>query len=130
MVPRLTQVLSNTTSPAISNAITTILERATSDGFYDFASPNGTIDANGSEPSLPAYTVDDAAGAPRNDSASSASTPIPGGRPVRLQTLPRTGFSGTALLEDIGMEGLGEMSFAVGNPERSVLPPHVCRAAR
>jgi hypothetical protein len=114
----MTQVLSNTTSPAIHNAITTILERAMLDGVYASSTPNGSNVNNGSTPSLAGYAVGvDADGANRG-SRSRLSTPLPGDKPIRALTLPLGDLSGMALLEDIGMRGLGDMSFAVGKPER------------
>lgn len=118
MIPRMTSVLSSTASPIIHGAISTILERAMTDGIYPSTTPNGTTTSlnNSSGPIVSGYTVGGSETSSETLNSNNDTIGVlsgPGG-------MPAPDVSGMALLADMGMKGLGDMSFALGKPDRYV----------
>lgn len=110
IIPRAVSVLGNTTNPSIIASVTTIIDRALADPSYTFPTDMGP-----SESSLSLNNHNHAARHGRSYSASISS--IPSGA-VGQQRDGGALNRGETMLEEMGMRGLGDMSFNMGKNDR------------
>ena len=118
LLPRAISVLGNTSNPAIISSITAIINHAMTDPTYTFPADLGpmestlSLNSHGLSQHLQSQTQFQQHQHGRSYSASISSVHAP------TTNTSRGGSRGDVMLEDLGMRGLGEMSFNIGKSDR------------